>query len=661
MLSESRDPPRIDGLEIESVLGSGSKSTVFKARQTNSDRIVAVKILTDYQIQEDVQRLQREARLLSRLEHANVARVWQFGTSTNGTPFIVMEFIEGRSLAQRLKTGPPLQRSEIERIFIPLLGALQAVHDTGIIHRDLTPSNIMLFGADNLNESPKLIDFGIAKVVAADSSTNSAGTTTALLRGTPAYMSPEQCQGKPIDNRSDLYSLGCIIFECATGAPPFQAASAPEIMLKHINEALPANTKLSRSYRMSSAMASFLSKCLQKDPTNRYSSAAVVQAELLEVLHESDECEISAPRDLPDKRPGWQVLPVLILMATIVAFVFITRFNKDTTTLSNSPRSGKELSAQGLNGLRSLAERLTREHNYEGAREAYRQAITKISSKEPHREVYKLYGSLATCLRSLKTQFPASSHKYEEETVAVLRTMLLKVAQNNDFTDPHYGNSLIALASSLHTLNRDREALDLMTTNENSMKKRFSLSSLPYHYALNAKISQLSNQGSSGEAIQLAEKQLLLDRKRQIPNANLVAEDLSLLLPLKIVTGHGWKPSLQEAANLLADPSIVLSKSVRGVALDSISTELVSNNEFKLCQSFLERARIEETRDEDGTQSVLYARLGTLYARQGNREQAQTLLQRIKEMRSTLQTGMERVEPELQKLETAIKSSTKEI
>lgn len=212
-------------------LGEGGMAAVYKAYQAGMDRYVALKILPR-ELAKDagfVARFSREARLITKLEHPNILPVYDFGDA-EGFTYLAMRFVQGGTLADLMERGA-LQVSHICNIVSQVGTALDYAHSSGIFHRDVKPSNILIDPAGNC----LLTDFGIAKMV--ESSIQL--TQTGGILGTPAYMSPEQGLGRPLDGRSDIYALGVVLYELVTGRLPFQAETPVAVVLKHIQDPLP--------------------------------------------------------------------------------------------------------------------------------------------------------------------------------------------------------------------------------------------------------------------------------------------------------------------------------------------------------------------------------------------------------------------------------------
>ena len=209
---------QIGGYEILNVIGHGGMATVYRARQISMQRIVALKVLPRQFLLDDtyMQRFHREVEIVSRLEHRNIVPVHDYGEA-DGQPYIVMRYMPAGSVDDLLAEGP-LEMELAVKILEQIAPALDYAHSKGVLHRDLKPSNILM----DDNGDAYLTDFGIARVLGENQ--GGISITTRHVVGTPAYMSPEQAQGQPLDSRSDVYALGVMLFEMVTGQRPFQAA-----------------------------------------------------------------------------------------------------------------------------------------------------------------------------------------------------------------------------------------------------------------------------------------------------------------------------------------------------------------------------------------------------------------------------------------------------
>jgi len=254
---------------------------VYSAIHPVLERNVAIKVLTEYESgSRAVQRFIQEARLVNRIEHPNIVRIFGYGELPEGRPYLVMEHLAGRTLNALIRERAPLSLDEAFPILEAIGAGLQAAHEHGIVHRDLKPQNVMVL--EQLGSAPvvKLLDFGIAKLLTPQTSSLVA-TRTGTTIGSPSYMSPEQCAGREdIDLRTDLYSLGVIAYEMFTGRLPFRAPSHVEARSMHLHE---APTPPSLVTGVPAPLERIILRALQKRPEDRHSSIAAWLAELAQL------------------------------------------------------------------------------------------------------------------------------------------------------------------------------------------------------------------------------------------------------------------------------------------------------------------------------------------------------------------------------------------
>ncbi|MBY0546125.1 MAG: serine/threonine protein kinase [Candidatus Obscuribacterales bacterium] len=254
---------------ILSRIGSGGMGQVFLAEDRVLDRKVALKVLSWHigLTEESKSRFLREAKALSTLKHPHIVRLHSFGLG-NGTPYQIMDYLVGQSLASRLKGGGALSRDEFRAVFLQIASAMEHACDQGLVHRDIKPGNIFLCSQPDDSTHAVLLDFGIVRSVEGDFENNTVTATAAAL-GSPLYMSPEQCRGAMVDKRADIYSLGCVMFECLTGSTPFSGSSAVATMFKQMNEKPPLLNAYAGGRPVQSDLASLVMQCLEKDPASR--------------------------------------------------------------------------------------------------------------------------------------------------------------------------------------------------------------------------------------------------------------------------------------------------------------------------------------------------------------------------------------------------------
>lgn len=270
----------LDGkYRIDSFISAGGMGSVYRGTHVLLDKTVAIKLIRrDLVTTPDVgTRFQREARAASNLEHPNIAAVSDFGQAADGTLYLVMEYVSGASLRDVIHRSGPMAPPQILSILGPIASALGRAHRQHIIHRDLKPHNIMLRVDADGAVTPKLLDFGIAKTF---DETSEPLTMTGYALGTPQYMSPEQATGKAVDGRSDIYSLGVVLYEMLVGEVPFSDTSLAGVLLKQMTEA-PARPSIRRpDLHISPELEAIALRCLEKDPGLRFQSVEELDAAL---------------------------------------------------------------------------------------------------------------------------------------------------------------------------------------------------------------------------------------------------------------------------------------------------------------------------------------------------------------------------------------------
>ena len=278
-----------DKYEIIGVLGEGGMSIVYKARHRYMDRVVAIKLLLEHLVNDKtaVARFEHESKAASSLSHQNIVTVHDFGMTKTGQAYFVMDCLEGESLADILEREVRLPLPEAVNIFKQTCDGLEHAHKKRVVHRDLKPSNLVLMRQDDGSKVVKLVDFGIAKLLPIDGVARQSITVTGEIFGSPLYMSPEQCNGKSLDQRSDIYSLGCLMYETLSGVPPIMGDTFVNTVVKHINETPAPFSQAAPDAQIPTQVEAVIMKCLAKNPEDRYQSAGEVRQSLLDAALEA--------------------------------------------------------------------------------------------------------------------------------------------------------------------------------------------------------------------------------------------------------------------------------------------------------------------------------------------------------------------------------------
>ena len=299
---EKMDDPLVgqtlaDKYRIEELINEGGMGAVYRGTHVLMDKTVAVKVLHPALAADDkiVARFSREARAASRISHPHALNVTDFGESSNGIVFLVMEYLNGQTLKEVIHSDSPMPLSRVIEIMRQISGALEAAHAEGVVHRDLKSDNIMLLDVAG-GDWAKVLDFGIAKITEKVGQ-DPALTAPNLIIGTPQYMSPEQCsQAAEIDSRSDIYSLGVILYEMLVGHVPFTGESPTAIMMKHLQE--PPPSVLEERKDLPAAVARVVTRAMAKRPEDRFQTASELAEELTAAAETKD-----SPAVIPTTNP----------------------------------------------------------------------------------------------------------------------------------------------------------------------------------------------------------------------------------------------------------------------------------------------------------------------------------------------------------------------
>lgn len=274
----------IDGkYKVESMIGEGGMAVVYKANHMQMERTVVIKVMQETLLvnKTSIERFERECKLTAKLNHPNIVSVYDVGRINDVQPYLVMEYIKGESLADKISRQGAMPITTAANIIVQICRGLQEAHSQGIIHRDLKPENVLLQEKTDRPDWVKIVDFGISHLLQGPKRL----TKTGKMIGTPEYIAPEQLKDRAIDVRTDIYSLGIMMYELLAGRVPFESESAESVLMKHLMvEPAPLST-----YRddiaENSHLHTIVHKCLNKNPDERYQSVTELRLDVEQVLN----------------------------------------------------------------------------------------------------------------------------------------------------------------------------------------------------------------------------------------------------------------------------------------------------------------------------------------------------------------------------------------
>jgi serine/threonine-protein kinase len=327
---------------IISQIGHGGMGAVYRVHHAFLNREFALKTIPPDEVtKESWARFQMEAKSVAKLEHKNMVKIYDLGIAEGKFPYYVMDLLEGESLAELLKRQATLPLAEALEIFCQIADGLNFAHERGFVHRDIKPGNIMLtFDTGATKPTVKILDFGIAKLATPTGQDCAATTNTGAIFGSPLYMSPEQCRGAEVDPRSDIYSIGCALYETLTGAPPFMGDSALITMVKHQKEVPLKLREASLGKDFPEGIEIIVARLLAKEKADRYQSLTDLHNDLLAVkngkplttpyfnkkrIQEAydDDDDYEDEEDEDEENSQSSGMPKIVIVAIIIATVLL--------------------------------------------------------------------------------------------------------------------------------------------------------------------------------------------------------------------------------------------------------------------------------------------------------------------------------------------------
>ena len=297
-----------DRYEILSVIGHGATTSVYKAQDTQSNRLVAIKILHTHSVSSEmtVRRFEQECKTLALLRHINIVSQYDSGVTDQDQPFLVMEFLEGENLMQMIADNGAIPITAALTIFTQACAGLAAAHEKGVVHRDMKPANIMISKDAQGKVRVKILDFGVSKLLI-QGETFQTKTQTGEMLGTLLYMSPEQCLDQDLDGRADVYSLGCVLFEALTAKPPICGRTAFETMNQHLTLKPEKLSNVRPDLIFPVRLEKIVQKAVEKDPNHRYQRIGDFEEELkallVQIVATPSMLHTPPPRPLPPPPP----------------------------------------------------------------------------------------------------------------------------------------------------------------------------------------------------------------------------------------------------------------------------------------------------------------------------------------------------------------------
>lgn len=360
--------------EILDVISSGGAGEVFKVRNVEMDTIAAAKVMhSDTANSADhANRFKREAQILCKLRHPNIVSVHRFGIDQRFGPYLIMDLIDGVPLSKIIKEQGALPLEKASKLLTQICDGMSAAHSLGIVHRDIKPSNVMVRGSGE-NQQAIIIDFGTGKFLQGNAQKL---TQTAAVMGTPLYMAPEQCLSEQVDKRTDVYSMGCLIYEVLTGKPPFTGESSFEVMNKHLKEMPPPPSVANPRARIPKQIDEVIEMALKKDPSARIDTFTRFKEALDAARQRPTYAKLFLPRIEPKSFVSRSNLKIALLLALIgIAFFAFEIFKNSSSVQSNTNDPSALRASVSLRDLEQLHNEYFRARRVRDAAEVQKELV----------------------------------------------------------------------------------------------------------------------------------------------------------------------------------------------------------------------------------------------------------------------------------------------
>lgn len=478
--------------EIIEELGHGGMGTVYKARHKQLGNYVAIKVINPELLEgknetkENARkRFVNEARAVSQLNHENLIGLKDFGVTAEGAAYMVMDYVGGKTLDDLIQRGP-LEHQSVLQIFKGICDGLGHAHSLGVVHRDIKSANIIISKDANGTETPKLLDFGIARITGDDGKTQGL-TATGEIFGSPLYIAPEQSLSSKVDARADIYSLGCVLYECLTGKPPFKGDTAMHTVMMHLNSPIPSISQ-SGNKELPADLDIIINRCLQKEPADRYQSTKELKADIELVLAGK---KLKKPAQVRTKRTksaanspktaliiSLGCLLLLLTLAAVRSGRLQSGHSKDINSLAYE-KDTQEAFAAFQRGDYSTAI-----YMQQASIAIYQEEIETLAKKlekkhrgrafeEINRRYYQLLGLKADNLKNIGDCYAKMDGKEEAAINSYMKALAIyrnwtKAGMLNPFSESCY-SSCIAL---LKKVGRDNEAQSLQNEFDECLKSK---------------------------------------------------------------------------------------------------------------------------------------------------------------------------------------------